>query len=224
MDNGGTVAAVAGADYAVIGADTRMSSGYMILSRRLRRMVQLTPSAALGTSGMQTDMGNLHKQLEARIQWYRHEHQSDPSLPALARLLSVILYSRRFFPFYTFNVLAGLDRDGVGAVYAYDAVGSYERYTCSATGSGEHLIQSVLDNQFDRKTHAPAPAPAPAPADGPGAHRSAPVATADDAVALLGDAFAAAAERDIHTGDSLELVVFRRGAATECRSIALRAD
>lgn len=36
---------------------------------------------------------------------------------------------------------------GVGAVYCYDAIGSYERENYRANGSAAALIQPFLDNQ-----------------------------------------------------------------------------
>ena len=88
------------------------------------------------------------------------------STAASAQLLSVTLYYRRFFPYYAFCMLAGLDEDGnhcrsmwrhhiidilhiltgVGAVYGYDAVGSFKRDEYGAMGSGQNFIMPLLDN------------------------------------------------------------------------------
>ncbi|AQK95465.1 Proteasome subunit beta type-1, partial [Zea mays] len=70
------------------------------------------------------------------------------SCPAMAQLLSNTLYYKRFFPYYAFNVLGGLDSEGKGCVFTYDAVGSYERTGYSAQGTGSILIMSVLNNQL----------------------------------------------------------------------------
>lgn len=69
------------------------------------------------------------------------------SCTALAQMLSITLYQKRFFPYYSFCVLGGVDQEGRGAVYCYDAIGSYEREKCRANGSAAALIQPFLDNQ-----------------------------------------------------------------------------
>jgi len=85
---------------------------------------------------------------------------------SVANLLQQILYSRRGFPFYSFCVVAGLhppqeltsrdDNSGddsgkkrmEGAVYVYDAIGSYERVAVGSAGTGRELLQPILDQLF----------------------------------------------------------------------------
>jgi 20S proteasome subunit beta 6 len=54
----------------------------------------------------------LAKQLLQRVQWYKYTHEKEISTPAFAQLLSTTLYGKRFFPYYTFSIVGGLDQDG----------------------------------------------------------------------------------------------------------------
>ena len=106
-----------------------------------------------------------------RFQYYQHEHNKPMSCQATAAMISTMLYYRRFFPFYCYNIVGGLDEEGVcilitkalrkhrfqvtrllffpgkGAIYSYDPVGSYQREFFKAAGSASALLQPLLDNQ-----------------------------------------------------------------------------
>jgi len=71
-----------------------------------------TDKVVLASSGMQADMLTLHKTLRMRLVQYQQTHQKDMSLTAASQMLSNMLYTRRFFPYYTFNVLGGIDENG----------------------------------------------------------------------------------------------------------------
>ncbi|KAJ6940244.1 proteasome subunit beta type-1 [Populus alba x Populus x berolinensis] len=194
--NGGTCVAIAGADYCVVAADTRMSTGYNILTRDYSKIYKLADKCLMASSGFQADVRALQKVLGAKHLIYQHQHNKQMSCPAMARLLSNTLYYKRFFPYYTFNVLVGFDEEGKGCVYTYDAVGSYEKVGYSAQGSGAKLIMPVLDNQLK----------SPSPLLLPALDAVTPLSEAE-AIDVVKDVFASATERDIYTGDKLEIVI-----------------
>lgn len=75
---------------------------------------------------------------------YDHNTVMQPN--SIAQLLSTLLYSRRFFPYYVYNVLAGLDNNGEGCLYSYDPVGHCEKVNYTAGGSSGVLMQPFLDS------------------------------------------------------------------------------
>jgi len=190
-DNGGTCLAVAGKNFAVLVSDTRMSKGYSIHTRNGSKVSQLTSKCAIASCGMQADAVTLHRVLKIRIKMFEHNHKFEPSATAIAQMLSTILYHKRFFPYYTFNVLAGVDNEGVGAVYHYDAIGSFERCPYTTSGSGSALVMSVLDNQIGRSNQT----------------IQLPEPTKQEIIELSKDVLSSVGERDIYTGDGAEIFV-----------------
>jgi 20S proteasome subunit beta 6 len=205
--NGGTVAAVAGPDYVVVAADTRLSSGYDIKSRNVTKLHTLTSYTVLASAGCKTDVDQLRSVLDIRGKMYQYNHRKPMSTPSFAQMLSVTLYGKRFFPYYAFNVLAGIDAQGVGAVFSYDAIGSFERTQYSAAGSGQAYVIPFLDNVIGNHNRL----------------EEKPTLLAQEVVELLKDAFLSAGERDIYTGDQVEIkVVTKDGIQTQ--TFALKAD
>lgn len=213
VDNGGSCAALAGKDFVVIGADTRMSLGYAIPTRDCPKVHRLTSKCVLAASGMQADVSTLVRRLRIDLEWYSHQHGKPMSTPALAQWLSNTLYYKRFFPYYAFCVLAGVDEKGEGACYSYDAIGSFERVSCASSGSAQTLIQPFLDCQITRMHQQIIP-------DG----AAASALTVEDAKSLIREAMTSASERDIHTGDFLDLFVISHEAGISSERFLLKFD
>ena len=132
----------------MVATDTRISNGFNILSRSHSKTTQLTSKCIITSAGMVADVETLHKNLITRIRTYMMENRREPKLESIAKFLSNTLYSRRFMPYYAFNLLCGLDDKGEGCVFGYDAVGSFDKLTYGVQGSGSQLGAPILDNQF----------------------------------------------------------------------------
>jgi 20S proteasome subunit beta 6 len=207
-DNGGSVVAIAGDDYVLLASDTRLSSGFSIYTREQRKLFRLSDTTVLGCSGCWCDTLTLARVLEARLQMYLHEHNKPMSTPAVAQMLSTMLYYKRFFPYYVSNVLAGLDEEGKGCVYSYDPIGYCQQTKFKASGSSGPLLQPLLDNQIGYQNME---------------NVTAEPIRMEKAMAILKDTFISAAERDIYTGDSIFINTITKDGIQE-EKFALRRD
>lgn len=60
-------------------------------------------------------------------------------------MISIMMYGRRFFPYYTNTVITGLDTEGKGCIFAFDPVGSMTQQLYACEGSAMPLILPILD-------------------------------------------------------------------------------
>jgi 20S proteasome subunit beta 6 len=132
---------------------------------------------------MQAEGVTLRKVLDHKIALYKHKHDKEMSTTAVSQMLSNTLYQKRFFPYYAFVVVGGIDDEGKGCVFGYDSVGSFERMQYCVTGSATKLMTSVLDNQVGHKMR----------------EDSKLELTLQQTIDLVKDCYTVATERDIYT-------------------------
>ena len=125
-------------------------------------MITNTP-IIIGSAGCASDCESLKRRMRLELDALQHMHTSahKVSVSSVANLLQQILYSKRGFPYYSFCVVAGLhptqcgveEEEEEGAVYVYDAIGSYERVAVGSSGTGRELLQPILDQLFSENGH-----------------------------------------------------------------------
>ncbi|KAL9052174.1 MAG: hypothetical protein Q9162_005569 [Coniocarpon cinnabarinum] len=219
-DNGGSTLGIASTDFTILAGDTRSTSGYSINTRYAPKLFKIGASApdddsdaniVLSIVGYMADGNVLRERLDTTMKLYYHQHGKQMSLEACAQRLSHLLYSKRFFPFYVTCILGGLDKEGKGAIYSYDPVGSYERESCRAAGAASSLIMPFLDNQVKRQNLY-------VPGSGHGhdlvAQEAKPLAR-NDAEQLIEDVFSGAVERHIEVGDGLQMMIVTKEGIKE---------
>lgn len=203
-NNSGTTVSLKQGDFIVVAGDTRHSSSMGINSRSMSKIFRVGNFLFTGTH-FYADSYEVYIKLVYEMR--RYEVDGAMSIHSAANLLSKILYSKRFFPYYTFCSLSGFD-NGQPYIYSYDSIGSFESVTCICNGSGSSMIQPLLDSFVDKKNWNNAD------------RRE---ISREDAVRLTVKAFGAAAERDVKTKDTLEVYVMTKDEITH-NVVPLRRD
>ncbi|EAX99321.1 Family T1, proteasome beta subunit, threonine peptidase [Trichomonas vaginalis G3] len=193
--HGGTAIGICGDDYVVIGADTRLSVDYSIDSRHKARIFKMNSNCMISATGFDGDIDAFITRMRSILLNYENQHFHEMSVESVARCVSNTLYSKRFFPYYINILVGGINSEGKGKLYGYDPVGTIEDLHYDSNGSGSSLAAPLLDSAFGTIHHNTRPFPA---------------VSLQDAKNIVRDAICSVTERDIYTGDALQLCVFTK--------------
>lgn len=138
--NGGAVVAMRGKNCVAIASDKRFGSQFQTLSMDHAKLHRVTDKVVLGVAGLGTDTMTVHEQLVFRTNLYRLREDRNPTPATTAHILSNMLYSRRFGPWFVDPIVAGLDGDNRPFVTGMDSLGCWEpsedlEYACAGTSS-----------------------------------------------------------------------------------------
>ena len=173
----------------VIASEKRIAYGNFLASKTTKKTFQLTPRVGAACAGLVADMQILSMQISALAKIRKMEIKREIPPNSIAKMMSNMMYERRFFPLLTQVIVGGIvDKP---AIYTLDPLGSVLPDEYAAVGTGAEMALGVLDPQFKEKM------------------------TEKEATELAKKAVKSATLRDTFSGDGIDVLVITKDGIKE---------
>jgi len=173
----------------VFASERRIAFGNFVVSKTTKKTFVITPHVGAACAGLVADMQILSLQIAALAKIRRMEIKRDVPPNTIAKMMSNMMYERRFFPLLTQVIVGGLV--GKPTIYTLDPLGSVLPDDYAAVGTGAEMALGVLDPQFKKDL------------------------TEAQAVDLAVKSVRAASMRDSASGDNIDVLVINKDGAKE---------
>ncbi len=143
---GATAVGITFNDGVVIASEKRIAYGNFLVSKTTKKTFPLTDKVGAACAGLVADMQILALQIRALTKIRKMELKRDVPPNSVAKMISNLMYERRFFPLLTQVIVGGIvDKP---AIYTLDPLGSVLPDEYAAVGTGAEMALGVLDPQF----------------------------------------------------------------------------
>jgi proteasome beta subunit len=133
----------------VFASERRIAYGNFLVSKTTKKTFQITPKVGATCAGLVADMQILSLQIAALAKIRHLELKRDIPPNSIAKMMSNMMYERRFFPLLTQVIVGGyVDKP---TIYTLDPLGSVLPDEYAAVGTGAEMALGVLDPQFKEK-------------------------------------------------------------------------
>ncbi len=173
----------------VLASEKRIAFGNFLVSKSTKKTFEITPKVGATCAGLVADMQILSLQIAALAKIRKMELKRDVPPNSVAKMMSNMMYERRYFPLLTQVIVAGVVDKPV--LYTLDPLGSVLPDEYAAVGTGAEMALGVLDPQFKANM------------------------TEDEAVDLAKKAVRSAALRDSASGDGLDIMIITKDGIKE---------
>ena len=141
---GATVVGVTYKGGVVLGAERRVTLGGFIVSKTAKKTFQITNTVGAACAGLMGDMQVLTKELQSYVKIRELEIRRPLQANNIAKLLSVIMFERRYTPMITQVMIGGVDTKP--SIYILDPLGSVIPDEYAAVGSGAEIAIGVVES------------------------------------------------------------------------------
>ncbi len=130
----------------VFASERRIAYGNFLVSKSTKKTFQITPKVGAACAGLVADMQILSLQISALAKIRKMEIKREIPPNTIAKMMSNMMYERRFFPLLTQVIVGGIVEKP--AIYTLDPLGSVLPDEYAAVGTGAEMALGVLDPQF----------------------------------------------------------------------------
>lgn len=173
----------------VLASERRISYGNFVVSKNTKKTFKITDFVGACCAGMVADMQVLAMQMRALTKIRKLELKREIPPNSVAKMMSSLMYERRFYPLLTQVIVGGVNGDA--AIYTLDPLGSVLPDDYAAVGTGAEMALGVLDQEFKKGMKE------------------------KDAVTLAVKSIKSAIMRDAASGDGIDVLVIDKNGARE---------
>ena len=189
---GATVVGISYNDGVILAADKRVSFGNFVVNKNIKKTFTVTDYVGAACAGMVADMQVLVRQVEALAKIRKLETRREVPPNSIAKLMSVIMFERRYFPLLTQVIVGGINEKP--EIYTLDPLGSVLPDNYAAVGTGAEGALGIMDAEFK------------------------PNMSQEAVTELASRAIRSATQRDAASGDGIDILfVTRTGHREETR-------
>jgi proteasome beta subunit len=186
---GATAVGIAFDGGVVFASEKRIAFGNFLVSKSTKKTFEITPKVGATCAGLVADMQILSLQIAALAKIRKMDLKRDVPPNSIAKMMSNMMYERRYFPLLTQVIVGGVVDKPV--LYTLDPLGSVLPDKYAAVGTGAEMALGVLDPQFKENM------------------------TEDEAVDLAKKAVRSASLRDSASGDGVDIMVITKDGIKE---------
>jgi proteasome beta subunit len=186
---GATVVGISYNDGVILAADKRISFGNFVVNKNIKKTFSVTDHVGAACAGMVADMQVLVRQVEALAKIRKLETRREVAPNSIAKLMSVIMFERRYFPLLTQVIVGGINEKP--EIYTLDPLGSVLPDDYAALGTGAEGALGIMDAEFK------------------------PNMSEDAVKELASRAIRSATQRDAASGDGIDILYITRTGQRE---------
>jgi proteasome beta subunit len=143
---GATAIGISYSEGIILAAEKRVSYGNFVVNKNTKKTFPVTEHVGAACAGMIADMQVLVRQVTALAKIRKLETKRVVATNSIAKLMSVIMFERRFFPLLTQVVVGGIEERP--QIYTLDPLGSVLPDDYAAVGSGAEMALGVMDAEY----------------------------------------------------------------------------